>query len=135
MHEQLTLENNSTEFTNNFIKIGVTKAKIANETPVTHISFTQHKEGNINYLYQATGPGDLSQPSSNLDFYIEDEVLHIAGKPDLGVTLVNNKPYVVTENFEGTLKDLEMENSNKDLALLLITLKEITTNNDVKLNT
>jgi len=61
-----------------------------------------------------------------LDFYIEDEILHIKGKPEVGVTLLNGEPYIISENYKGSIDKFDKSNLDRNYVLLLFTLREIT---------
>ncbi|NGP87513.1 hypothetical protein [Fodinibius halophilus] len=124
LKENLTIENNQDLFSQEFVSLGVVKAEVKKRKSRTDINFLQH---NV-----ISGDKHNSREQS-FSFYIKDEVLHLDGKPSLGVSLVNNSPYIITENYQGPLEDFSKNNLNKDLTLLLFALDEITSNSQNKI--
>ena len=96
LNENLTVEDGQNQFSQTFISMGIVEAKVEKNRDKTNINFITH-----NVIYE----GDYNNKKQGIYFYIKDEVLHLDGKPNLGVSLLNNSPYIITENYHGPLED------------------------------
>lgn len=121
---QITVENGDVKFTETFINWGVRKVSIVQAENATILHFNAPN----NFMDREL------QKKSGLNFYIQNEVLYMKGVEQYGVTLINDSPFMITPTFKGYLKEFDESKFNKEIAILLLTLKEITADDRIEQN-
>ncbi len=123
LNQKIELKETSTNISNNFFNIGVTKIVVKNTSK--HISY---KAKTQKTFYMNGEIIDLS----NYNVILEGNSLYLENDNSIKLSIYQGKPYVISNSYMGFPKERDF--SNKKFNILLLFMKEIVTKNEFKLN-
>lgn len=97
LRSHLTIKNGGNLFTKTFYDLGAQEVEVKNKNGRTSIDF---------FAPNATFIGENFLIKSKLSFHIENEVLHLKGEKEYGITLIDGSPYIISPNFNGYLSEM-----------------------------
>lgn len=124
LEENIHLKQSSTEISNLFLKTGVTKINVTHADNSSLYEFETAKKFILN--------GD-QQDFSDFTIVLDEGKIFLKSHPQTKLTLVENNPYIITEDYSGILRDGDFKKN--EINLLLLFMKELTVSKENKINT
>lgn len=124
LNSELTLNKTTSKVSSLFFNMGVTSISVTKNNESTLYEFISEKTFFIN---------GKSIDLSNYSVLLKNGMISINSTSNLNLTLFDGKPYVESSNYSGFLDSQEYFES-VDFNILLLVMKEITTDNDVKID-
>lgn len=117
LNDKITIKKTTSKVSQLFLNMGVVEVKVTEKENLTEYSFTTKKMFGIN------GEGtDFKDYRINLC----DGIISISSNSDIKLTILENKPYIITPSYEGYLKPGEYID-DKNFNLLYLFMNELLT--------
>lgn len=122
---KITLTESTNYVSSLFINMGVTKIVVGNSKDELTFKCLSEKSFFLN------------SDEINLSDYevtLNDNILSLKSCDSYKISMLNNEPYLITPIYEGYLSNVGEFIKNKEIVVLFIYLKEITTETNLKIN-
>ncbi|WP_143592061.1 hypothetical protein [Tenacibaculum holothuriorum] len=125
LNKHIKLKKNTSDISNDFFKMGVTNVIVKKESNTIEYNFNTKKNFFIN---------GKSVDLSKYTFQFSNNFLTIKNHSYFKLSIVNNKPYVVSDMYTGIINYNNKLFTNTNFNILLFAMKEITTPYEQKFN-
>ena len=124
--EKVTLNKSTSDITELFLNMGVTGIEVTKNLETTIYEFETAKTFILN---------GNSIDLSNYLVTFENGLISLNSNPSLKLTLLDGQPYIIKPNYSGFINNSQDEFKVMEFNILLLFMKEMTTDKEQKINT